>query len=156
MLIATGHFDKLGNPCLSFKLAGVFQVLPGIDFEGIIDTGFTGFLALPIVRAFSLGLPLYGTTSAVLADGSTATCLTALAKMTVGQITKQGIAMLNWASSDVLLGMDFLRTFQLSLFMTKDKIILLDEDALKNFVNQAAASAPPAPQPPGALPPPQQ
>ena len=67
MLIQTGYFDKIGNPCLKFHLAGVHHDIPGLEFEAVIDTGFTGFLVLPMVQAFPLGLPLHGTTSATLA-----------------------------------------------------------------------------------------
>lgn len=38
--------------------------------EGVIDTGFTGFLTLPARLIATLALPFAGTTRAVLADGS--------------------------------------------------------------------------------------
>ena len=136
MLVATGYFDTAGNPCLKFHLMGVFNDPPGIEFNAIIDTGFSGFLVIPIVRAFPLGLPLNGTTSAVLADGSKSTCLTALCKLTIGTQTKGGVVMLQAASNDALLGMDFLRAFKLSLVVTKSQIILLDEDVMEELKKQ--------------------
>lgn len=41
------------------------------DIEAVVDTGFNGFLTLPIAHVKSLLLPLQGTRDALLADGST-------------------------------------------------------------------------------------
>src|SRR6266853_6689438 len=140
MLVATGYFDAAGNPCLKVHLAGVFVDTPGIEFGTIIDTGFSGFLAIPIVRAFPLGLPLNGTASAVLADGNTSTCLTALCRLTIGKQTKEGLVMLQAQGTDLLLGMDFIRKFKLSMMMTKSEIILLDEDAIDQLRKDVQAT----------------
>ncbi len=40
--------------------------------DAIVDTGFTGFLTLPLAVVRSLALPLLGSTPVVLADGSAA------------------------------------------------------------------------------------
>ena len=66
-----GSYDEQGNACLKFHLCGVRHDPPGVEYTGIIDTGFTGFLQIPIATAFELALPLEGTTSVTLADGST-------------------------------------------------------------------------------------
>ena len=42
----------------------------GHDIEAVIDTGFTGFLTLPIALIAALGLTWRGYASAVLGDGS--------------------------------------------------------------------------------------
>jgi predicted aspartyl protease len=76
MPFGVGHFDHLGNPCLKFHLCGVAHDLPGVEYEGIIDTGFSGFISLPLQHAISLKLPLEGTASYTLADGSKTSCLT--------------------------------------------------------------------------------
>ena len=43
------------------------------DVEAVIDTGFTGFLTLPLGVIAESGLPFVGTGRATLADGSEAT-----------------------------------------------------------------------------------
>ena len=40
------------------------------DVEAVVDTGFNGYLTLPPELVADLGLPLVGTGSGVLADGS--------------------------------------------------------------------------------------
>jgi predicted aspartyl protease len=127
MTSGAGHFDSLGNPCLKFHLCGVAHDPPGLEFEAIIDTGFSGFIQLPMQHAFSLKLPLEGTSSYVLADGSRGTSLTALAHTTFGGTTVLGVISLTPGSLDVLVGMDFLRRFKLGLIMTKGTIVLSDE-----------------------------
>jgi len=137
MLVATGFFDN-GNPSLKIQLAGVFNQTP-VEFTAIIDTGFTGFIAMPLIKAFPLGLPLFGTTQVTLADGQTQTKLVAQAKATIGTQTKIGIVILEPSSNDVLIGMDFLRTFKLALFLTTMGIALLDEGAFEKIAKDAAA-----------------
>ena len=38
--------------------------------EAVLDTGFTGFLTLPMAVVMTLGLPFAGTARATLSDGS--------------------------------------------------------------------------------------
>lgn len=126
-----GHFDDQGNACLKFSLCGVAHKEPGLEFTGIIDTGFTGFIQIPIQNAFALKLPLDGTVKATLADGSASTCLTGLAKVTFEGVTTVGTVMLEFNGQDILIGMDFLRVFKLSLIVAKGAVLILDEDWLE-------------------------
>ena len=100
------------------------------DFDAIIDTGFSGFLCMPLLKAFPLGLILHGTTDVVLADGNTHTKLTALGNITAGEKSEVGVIILEPSSSDLLLGMEFLSTFNLSLFVHDDMVSLIDSDTL--------------------------
>lgn len=43
---------------------------PSVEVEAVLDTGFTGHLALPPEVVTELGLPLLGSRRSVLADGS--------------------------------------------------------------------------------------
>ncbi|SRR6266571_8556338 len=151
MLVATGYFDKNFNPCLKITLSGAFPG-PGKEFEAIIDTGFTGFtgfVSIPLMQAFPLGLPLFGTTRLTLADGSTSDRLTALGRLTLlGQQTKEGIVILEQSSTEVLVGMGFLRAFELALVITKDAITVFDEEVLNQLKQQAAKQQAPAPAQP--------
>lgn len=78
-----GHFDERGNACVKLHLCGVRHDPPGLEFEAIIDTGFTGFIQLPLSHAISLSLPLEGTNTVTLADDSSVVMLTAMARATL-------------------------------------------------------------------------
>lgn len=171
MSSGVGHFDSLGNPSLKFHLCGVIHKEPGLEFEGILDTGFTGFIQLPIQHAFSLKLPLESTASYTLADGSQTACLIALARTTFAGKAVTGAVTLAPGSQDILVGMAFLRQFKLGIIMVKNTIVFIDEEELEQMeqkqkrdeekrdeaaaahpVAEAAAAAPaPAPVPEGGV-----
>lgn len=153
-----GHFDSFGNPCLKFHLCGVAHEEPGLEYEGIIDTGFSGFIQLPFNHAFSLKLPLEGTVTAILADGSKTANLTALARTSFGGKTVTGAVTLAPGSQDILVGMGFLRRFKLGLLMVSNGILLVDEEEIEEIQAQHKTASkqaetptdrePPTPPPP--------
>ena len=105
----------------------------GLFFKGLIDTGFTRFGQIPLTEALSLGLPLEGTIGVTLADSSRLMCLTALARMTLegegnrGEPSATGVFVLSATSGTILLGMEFLRQFNLSLFVTESGTLVLEK-----------------------------
>jgi predicted aspartyl protease len=108
---------------------GVKHDPPGVEFEAIIDTGFTGFIQLPLPKALSLSLPLEGTNSVILADESSLVMLTALAQATLLDRTEVGVVLLSMSSTDILVGMDFLRRFERTLIISnKIGVALLEEE----------------------------
>lgn len=148
-----GHFDNLGNACIKFHLCGVVHKAPGLEYEGIIDTGFTGFIQLPLQYAFSLKLPLEGTASYTLADGTQGACLVALARTTFAGKTVTGAVTLAPGSQDILVGMAFLRQFKLGMIMVKSQVVMINEEELddigkKQKKDEEAASEVPPETPP--------
>jgi predicted aspartyl protease len=133
-----GHFDEQGNACLGFHIRGTVHEHPGIELSGIIDTGFTGFIQLPIENAFSLKLPLEGTVHSTLADDSSATCFTALSTVTYDGVTAVGVVTLEQYSTTILIGMAFLRQFKLGLTIMKGQVFLVNEDWLDSAVKGGA------------------
>ena len=130
--VGIGRYDQRGNACLDFHLCGVRHDPPGVQYTGIIDTGFTGFIHLPIQYAFSLALPLQGTISVTLANDSQQACLTALAKATLLEKTEVGPVILSVTSNEILIGMDFLRRFKRALVVSqKIGVVLMDEGTFK-------------------------
>lgn len=119
----TGYLHKSGSPAIKIKVWGV---APGLakEFEAIIDTGFSGFLSMPMVQAFPLGLVLTGTTNVVLADGSTDTKLTALGVVGLpsGQ-TRPGVIILEPNPTDILVGVEFLNQFERTLLLFGERAI---------------------------------
>ena len=135
----TGSLDSTGSPTLKISVAG-FSPKFFQEFEAIIDTGFTGFLSMPLTNAISLGLILWGTTTVILADGKTGFRLTAYGTATVEGQSQGGVAIIEWNSSEVLIGMDFLRKFEKTLMIHTNRPFVLLEDCA--IVDAAMATRP--------------
>ena len=63
-----GVIQETGTPILTLKIIGKGRTEATV--QGILDTGFDGFLCLPIPLAISLGLELIDVTRTELADGT--------------------------------------------------------------------------------------
>ncbi len=124
----TGSFDNSNTPTVRISVGGAFPNTEQ-DFDAKIDTGFTGFLSMPLVKAFPLALVLFGTITLTLADGSTSYRLTAWGKVTLGGVTKFGIVVLEPSFDQVLLGMDFLKKFEKTLAVSpgRNTVHLMDD-----------------------------
>jgi hypothetical protein len=98
---------------------------------------------MPLLKAFPLGLLLNATTTVTFGDGSTATKLTALEKVTIEGVWTIGVVLLEEGSTDVLIGMDFLKRFGVSLMVhpsTPTIIALVEEAAVTKAFEEAAKS----------------
>ena len=124
---------KEGSPSVSIKIGGVFSDQPQ-EFEAIVDTGFTGFVSMPFIKAFPLGLPLYGSTSVVLADGKSQARLIAEAQVVVGSDSQIGLVILEPSSNEILVGMDFLRHFKPALILASYGLALIQESEFDKIV----------------------
>jgi len=127
MALKIGYSDKLGHPHIKIKVWGLSDQFAQ-EFEAMIDTGFSGYLSLPLVRAFPLGLTLAGTTTYELADGSKSWKLLAHGFIDhEGDITHGLIALEANANCGPLLGMEFLRQSKKMLLVGQAGVFLLDE-----------------------------
>ena len=132
----TGFFNNSGSPVIRITVCGVFEQAKQ-EFDAVLDTGFTGFLSMPLVQAFPLGLILVGTTSTILADGSSSPKLMALGRITIGEQTETGIVLLGGNQRDVLVGMQFLKSFRKTFMLAEGGFLLLDNEDLRKAVEQA-------------------
>jgi predicted aspartyl protease len=137
----TGFFNNAGSPVIKISVYRVFEQAKQ-EFDAIVDTGFTSFLSMPLVQAFPLGLILIGTTTTILADGSSSPKLTALGRITAGERTETGVVLLGGNQNDVLVGMQFLRTFDKTLMLSEGGFVLMDNkeirDALRGIQKSTA------------------
>jgi predicted aspartyl protease len=138
-----GYIDQRGHPRLTIRVEGT-NPSASADVEAMIDTGFTGFLMLPLAVALPLGLALYGTGDYTLADGTPVTQFLAQGKVTVlapsqptliGAVptslseleTTEGMIVLG--GDGALVGMEFIRSLKKWLIVGR-MVALFDEPAI--------------------------
>lgn len=141
MATTIGSTGNSGCPSIRITIAGVFG-LKGQEFDATVDTGFTGFVSMPIMSAFPLGLPLYGTTSVQFGDGSTASRFTVLCEVTLGDESKTGIAILEPSTTEILIGMELIKRFEKSLVMHRGILLLMDQTEIDKGLADAGFIAP--------------
>jgi predicted aspartyl protease len=137
-----GTYSASGNPTISIEVSGPLG--NRFPFTAMVDTGFSGFLLLPILNAFPIGLLLQGTLPITLADGSTQTKLTCLGSIHFDGSEEIGIVIIEWQNTDVLVGMEFLTRFRKQLRV----------DPTNALVEIVDAPVPPPPAPVPAVAPP--
>jgi predicted aspartyl protease len=132
--ILTGFLSDTGHPVIRISVFGIHPDLKQ-EFEVMIDTGFTGFLLMPIMSAFSLGLTLVGTGNYTLADNSTSPKLLAMGSVVVAnEDPVHGVIVLEPNQCGLLLGMDFLTKARRSLMVSKLGVALVDEDLVQKLL----------------------
>ena len=122
--MATGYLDNNGDPYIKIEVANPLKWKSELDC--LIDTGFTGCLSIPMLKAFPIGLLLSGTMSVTLADRSIQHKLTCLGSAAMDTEAKVGLILIEPQGEQVLLGMDFLRKFEKKLITDPiDRIVEL-------------------------------
>ena len=119
-----GSFNQSGSPVIDIEVSG--PIGNRTKFTAMVDTGFSGFLLLPILSAFPIGLLLRGIIPITLADGTTDNKLACVGAIHFDGQMKVGLVIIEWNNTDVLVGMDFLRKFgkQLVVDPTNNKVEL--------------------------------
>ena len=136
MPLVNGSFNSAGCPTVQIEVSGPLG--NRFPFTAMVDTGFSGFLLLPILEAFPIGLMLQGTLAVTLADGSSQTKLTCLGGVHFDGAEEVGIVVIEWQNTEVLVGMEFLQRFNKRLGVEPTNGVVQIDDAL----------APPAPPQP--------
>jgi len=139
-MVILGSFDASGSPVITIRVIGPDGLYK--DYQATIDTGFTGFIAMNVNELVPLHLQTEGATEVTLADGSAVYNLLALGSVTVGGKTESGSILLDDNSGDVLVGLDFLRAFNLALIITSAMVILYDKDEALSVIFQLMATEP--------------
>ena len=127
MGLKIGYLDSNGHPNVRIKVWGLAEQFAQ-EFEAMIDTGFTGFLSMPLTAAFPLALTLFGTTSYTLADGSISPKLLGYGNVELSGERADGSIVLESKSTGLLLGMEFLKKLDKALLVSpKNGVVLLDD-----------------------------
>ncbi len=116
----TGVIRETGTPVIALHVLGTRGREATV--EGILDTGFDGFLCLPIPVAVSLGLELIDATNTELADGSIVEDDLVFAGQAEWDGTVMEVEILLTQSADVLVGMVFLKGYVVQLDYTANTV----------------------------------
>jgi len=108
----TGVILDLGTPVSELKIRGSRQAR---TVEGILDTGFNGFLCLPISLAVPLGLELIDVITSELADGTIVEDELVFAGQAEWDGAFMHIRILLTKSEDILIGTDFFQGYRVQL-----------------------------------------
>ena len=108
-----GTIRETGTPTLRLKVIG--RGGSEVTVEGILDTGFDGFLCLPIPLAVSLGLELLDVTRTELADGTVMENELVFAGQAEWDGVVRDVDILLTRSGDVLIGTAFLKGYIVQL-----------------------------------------
>jgi len=108
-----GVIRETGTPILSLKVIG--KGGGEVTVEGILDTGFDGFLCLPIPLAVSLGLELIDVTRTELADGTIVEGELVFVGRAEWDGTMIDVDILLTRSGDMLVGTAFLKGYVVQL-----------------------------------------
>jgi len=102
-----GVIRGAGTPVLTLRILGKGDI--EVTTEGVLDTGFDGFLCLPIPLAVSLGLELMDVTRTELADGTIVEDELVFAGRAEWDGAVIEVDILLTRSEDVLIGTAFLK-----------------------------------------------
>lgn len=108
----TGVILDTGTPAIELKIRGSREEL---TLEGILDTGFNGFLCLPISLAVPLGLELIDVITSELADGTIVEDARVCASQAAWDGALMHMRLLLTTSADLLLGTDFFQDSRVQL-----------------------------------------
>lgn len=112
------YFDQSSHPLVEITVSGLEKTA---TFPALIDTGFDGYLSLPLTIALPLGLKLAYHTSITLADGSIKEELLFEAKVKLGNKWQETPIFINRGSL-ALLGTRLLENSKVLLDFPNHKI----------------------------------
>ena len=112
------YFDEASHPVVEIAVSGMEKTA---TLPALIDTGFDGYLSLPLSLALPLGLKLFYHTTVTLADGSTKEELLFEAKVKLGRKWQEASVFIN-RGSVALLGTKLLENSKLLLDFPNQKI----------------------------------
>lgn len=104
-----GKLSARESPKTNIQMKGTLT--DSQTFEAIIDTGFTGFVSMPLSVALPLGLVLYATATFTLADGSKENTFLCLGTAIMDGRKEVGLVSLS-KGNDILVGTEFLSKFE--------------------------------------------
>jgi len=132
----TLHGSLDSSHCPTIAIAVSASDRPSEFFDALIDTGFTGFVQLPVRRARELGLTPRAASEIQYADGRIDTILLSWARVALGIDAQEGFVHLQRGSNEVIVGVEFLRAFRKTFILSITPGLVLLVDSLADLTAQ--------------------
>lgn len=133
----TAHY----SPEVTIEVVGIQH---NTKVVAVVDTGFTGFLQIPLSVGIACNLRLWGTGYSILADGRRVQNLQCVGEVIFGDKRLFNIIQLSETSDDCLLGMRFLNEIGMDFtVMTSGKKAIFTAHPQKEEQDAPAAKANP-------------
>jgi len=112
-----GILEGSNRPKIKIEFFGLLgREATALEFDAIIDTGFSGAVSIPITKALPLGLMLFSTASFTLADGRKENTFLCKGSARLEEQEKEVVFSLT-EGNEILLGTEFLATFKAKLIL---------------------------------------
>ena len=121
MRMMKGKISDNGSPLIEIRVIGSRA---NITVEGILDTGFDGYLCLPVTTAVSLGLELIKLENAELADGTILEDEPVFTGRMEWSREIIDVDVVLTKSADTLLGTDLLRGMEVGLNYSTGEVVI--------------------------------
>lgn len=125
--IAAG-IDSQNNVRLELELQGLYKSTP---YGGIVDTGFSGGIVIPLVTAVDIGLEKVGASTVTLADGSVHVLPTFISQVKIGSKVHDASTLI--MGNEVLIGMELLHDYRFCMSPVTGEVIIEEWESIKKF-----------------------
>ena len=116
-----GKISDNGSPLIEIRVIGSRA---DITVEGVLDTGFDGYLCLPVTTAVSLGLELIKLENAELADGTILEDEPVFSGRMEWDSDVIDVNIVLTKSADTLLGTDLLRGMEVGSNYSTGEVVI--------------------------------
>ncbi len=120
--------DSQNNVRLEIEIQGLYKSIP---YGGIIDTGFSGGLVIPLITAVDIGLTKVGASTVTLADGSIKVVPTFLSNVKIGSKVHDATTLI--MGNEVLIGMELIHDYRLCMSPITGEVIIEEWESLKRL-----------------------
>ena len=117
--------DSDNNDRLNVEIQGLYKDTP---YGGIVDTGFSGGIVIPLVTAVDIGLEKVGASSVTLADGSVQILPTFLSQVKIGNKIHDATTLI--LGSEVLIGMELLHDYRFCMSPVTGEVIIEEWESI--------------------------
>jgi len=119
------YFDEFGHLRAEIEVKGALR---SKAVSALIDTGFDGYICLPIEIAIQLGLTLFAYEPFELADGSRRRELVFLGFAQFGEGPEAPVEIVLTESKDTLIGIDMLAEMKMEADFKKRSLKVVESD----------------------------